>query len=177
MKIKILLVFFVLAFVPLAYAQTIQELSQSFMFNLIVLFLVVFFVCWFVLKDVFSSTQGAAILISLALALGGSFGVLSKYGPIVTKLDAWVFLLLVGLAIFVLKAILKPARDTAVNLILFAIPLAWFLFVKDRVSYAIPSNLLKILDALLGIFLVIAILMFVLALLKPKEQPRFFVPS
>ncbi|MEM4702922.1 MAG: hypothetical protein QXP53_00320 [Candidatus Pacearchaeota archaeon] len=174
----LVLIFSLLFFINfyLADAVTIQEITQGFTFNWIVLFLVIFFVCWVVLQDIFHSTPGMALIISLVLGLAGSFGVLNTFGPIVPKLDVWVFLLLAGLIVFIIRIIFKGGQDTLISLLFFAIPLAWFIFIKEKVSYGIPSNFIIIIDVILGILLVVAIIIFFVSILKPKQKKQFMIP-
>ncbi|MCS7134383.1 MAG: hypothetical protein NZ889_00790 [Candidatus Pacearchaeota archaeon] len=173
MKLNFFLIFVLILFFPFCSAQTIQEISQSFSFNFIILFLIIFFGCFVILRDIFH-LKGVAVIISLVLALGGSFGVLSKYGPFVPKLDLWVVLLFFGLVIFVIKSLLRPGRDTVLTITFFALPLAWFVFIKEKMAFQVSNKLLNTIDAVLGVMLLVAILMFVLSLVKQKEKPRFF---
>jgi len=175
LKYIILIVLTLVLTIPRASALlTIKDISESFSFNWVILFLVIFFACWIVLKDVFKSSQGAAIIISVVLAIGGSIGFLYKYGLIVPRLDLFVLLIIIGLIIFIIRSIAKKGQDNVVNILLFAIPVIWFIFIRDKVTFLINPMVLNVLNGVFAIILVIGIILLVLSLIKPKEKNSFF---
>lgn len=174
MKLKLLLLsLFLLILIPSVSAlPTIREVSQSYIFNLLVLFLVIFFGCFIVLQDVFKSNVGVAIIVSLVIGIVGSVGVIGKYGLLVPRMDIFVLLLIIGLAFFIIRSTFRGGHEAITNIIFFVIPLVWFLFVRDKISYGIQTTLLSVLDMVAGIILIIAIIMFALSLIKPNPHQQ-----
>jgi len=179
MKIKFLLLPLVLLLLfPLTRAISVREISQSFGFNFIVLFLIIFLVCFFVLNSILNSAKGITILIALVLGFGGSFGVLKQYAFILQKVDLWVILLIIGLVIFLIRAIFPkkadepPGPNAGTVIVFFAIPLAWFLFARKMSMSVFNSSILNVADIIAGILFVLAIIVLLFIVLETNEQKQ-----
>lgn len=162
-----------LILIPTVQAISVKDVSQSFSFNWLFLFLVIFFGCWIILQDVFKSSIGSALIVSIVIAIIGSFFITQQYGPIVPKLDAWFFVLIGALILFVIRSSFRGGKDPAILIIAIALPIIWFGFLQDSVSYLISSGAMNVISTALGIVLALAIFILVLSLLTPgKGQGR-----
>ncbi|UCD20686.1 MAG: hypothetical protein JSW08_02840 [archaeon] len=171
MKIlKYLLLLLFIFIIPNVSALTVQEFTRGFLFNWVILFLVIFFGCWVVLQDFFKSSAGVAVIVALVVGIAGSFGILSQYGPIVPKLDVFVYILIAGLIIFVIRHLVKGGEDTMLIIIFMAIPIVWFVFLQERISYLFSSGLMKVINVALAVLLGVAMLMVLFSLLRTDPE-------
>jgi len=143
---------------------SVTTIAENEWFNAGLLFLLIFSITWFILQKVFSASQGAALVISIVLALLGSTGIIYYYGA-VAKYFSWWVLALAGLIILVLLYQQLKRQGTVFALILIALSLAWFLYGRANVclgSAILPANACIIFDAIAAAFVVIAIIKFLL---------------
>ena len=144
------------------YGFSISDFAQSEMVNVALLFILIFAVCWFVLEQVFHSSKGAAFIISLVLALMGSFGTIYYYGPIIPQVGWWV----VALFIVVIGAIVWNqfrGKGPFFWIALVVSALLWLLWLRPQLCpYIFPYMVCIILDALTIAIIIFAIFNFII---------------
>ncbi|MCL6500672.1 MAG: hypothetical protein K6T16_01410 [Candidatus Pacearchaeota archaeon] len=145
---------------------SLAELAQNEWVNVALVFLLIFAVCWFVMQQVFRSSPGAAFVISFVLGVMGALGVLSMFGPIIPKVGWWVIALAIALLIAILWFQFKR-RGSSFWIILLGIALVWLLWARNELCpYILPHVFCVVLDAISIAILIVAILMFLIWLLK-----------
>jgi len=172
--VLVCLVLFLFAFtIHLASAQpAFVDLISSDWFNAGLLFALVFVICFVVLKQVFHSNIGVAVVISVILGVAGSFSVIARYGTIFGNFD-WVILALVVFIVAAFLASLSKDKKTSLTMFMFAVPVAWWAW--GRGFFCAPRGTLSlntcvIVDVVAGILIVIAIIQFLRALLAKRNE-------
>jgi len=181
MQIILSLITFLLC-IGTAKAQefSVESLLANQWFNAAMLFLLIFIICYVALKRVFQnprnqanrSGMGLTIIISLVLGIAGSFSVIAKFGNIFQKFDWWIILVIFILILIITFALSKNKRASKIML-LFIIPLAWFIIGKDLLcppkGVFSPTNC-TIINVLMYILIIIAIILFLRALFKKSKE-------
>ncbi len=150
------------------FGLSISDLISNEWFNAAVLFLLVFAVCWFVLLKVFSGSKGAAIIVSVVIALMGSMGTIYFYGLILPKLATWLVV-----AIFVAIALILTYQlrriGMAIWLVMAAVALFWLLWANKQLCPPLgflPQEVCVILDTIAFALLIIIFIRLLAWLIK-----------
>ncbi len=150
---------------------SISDLAQSEWVNAALLFVLIFAVCWFVLEQVFHTSKGAAFVVSIVLALMGSFGTIYYYGVIIPQVGWWV----VGLFIAVILAISWQQlrkKGSLFWIILIALALLWLIWLRSQFCpYIFPYMVCIILDVI-TIAIIIVILFKLLSKYITRSRER-----
>ncbi|MEM4702921.1 MAG: hypothetical protein QXP53_00315 [Candidatus Pacearchaeota archaeon] len=156
----------------LAQPFSLTNLLSNEWFNAALLFLLVFAICFLVLKKVFASSMGVAVIISFVLGVAGSFSIIAKYGLIFEKFDWWV-VFIVFIIIVALLMLLSKRKKAATIMLLFVIPVAWFALGQEALcppQGTLPSNACTFLNVLMGILILIALWMLIRTISKKVEE-------
>lgn len=145
---------------------SISEIINNEWVNAAIIFLFVFAFCWFVLQQVFKANKGAAIIISIILALTGALGVVYLYGPVIAKFGNLIFFGICAAIILLLWFQFRHAK-TIVFIALAAASLIWLLFLRGQLCPPFGilfQELCVILDVLSIILIIILIIRLLWAL-------------
>lgn len=148
---------------------SIAEVAQNEWFNAGLLFLLIFAVCWFVLQQVFATSRGAAVTISIVLGIMGALGIVFFYGPILTRFGNWFIVLVLAAVVLLLFFQLKKAGIGLIY-ILVALSLIWLLWAHRQFcppyGTLFPRELCTFLDTIAIAIIIIAVIMFLIWLLR-----------
>lgn len=150
---------------------SLSNIAENEWFNAALLFLFIFAVAWFVLQNVFKSSPGAALIISIVMAMFGSTGVIYYFGAVAKYFSWWVLAVAAAIIVVLLYKQLKK-QGTVFSLIFIALALLWFLYGRTKIcldSAILPENACTILDAIASAFIIIGLIKL---LLMAKSRVR-----
>lgn len=135
-----LYLFAIIAFIMIASTASAQlglqgislrDLAQSEYVNIGLVFLLVFSVVLFAIKDVFKRSYGAAVIIALVVGVIGSLGVFYFYGPIIPAVAPWIIIVALAIVAIILMRFFRQMRG--IIWILAVISLIWFFVTRRNV--------------------------------------------
>lgn len=147
---------------------SISEIINNEWVNAAIVFLFVFAFVWFVLQQVFKANKGAAIIISIILALVGALGVIYLYGPIIAKFGNLIFFGICAAVILLLWFQFRHAK-TIVFIALALSSLIWLLLLRGQLCPPFGilfQELCVILDVIAIILIIILIIRLLWALFQ-----------
>lgn len=140
---------------------TLSQLAENEWANVALLFLLIFSVVLFILREAFRRSYGAAVVISIVISAIGSLGFVSYYGPFISKLGPWLLVLFIAIIALSLWRLFKGMASLI--WILFAITLVWLLWARRQlcgIGALFPHEACVILDFIAIAIVIIAILAF-----------------
>lgn len=155
------------SYFPLAYGTfNLGLIVTNEWVNTAIIFLLVFTVCLFVLKDIFKRSYGSAVIVSFTMALIGSFGLIYRYGPIIPKLAPWVVVLFFVVIAFGLWRVLK--NKAMIVWILFAFSLFWLFYGREKicVERLTPQTICFLIDFVSVLAFILFLIYLLFSLLK-----------
>ena len=152
---------------PLTYSSfNLTAIATNEWVNIAIIFLLVFTVCLFVLRDIFKRSYASAVIVSFTMALIGSFGLIYRYGPIIPKLAPWVVVLFFIAIAFGLWRVLK--NKAMIIWIWFAFSLFWLFYGREKmcVERLTPQTLCFLIDLVSVLAFILFLIYLLFSLLK-----------
>lgn len=162
MYLSLVLVFFVALFLNIssASALSIGDLIQSEWVNAALIFLLLFNFVITIFRDVFKSNYGAAIVISLVVAIAGSLSVVYYFGAFLSKIGLWLLILFI-LAIALLMMRFVKGKKGKVGFIVLGVGsivwLAWLHKMLCPPLGTLPFNVCQVFDVISLIVLAVVV--------------------
>lgn len=154
----------------LAEPFSIQALVESEWVNAALIFLLVFNVVLFVVRDIFRGNYGATIIISIIVALASSLGAIYYFGPFLAKVGLWLLVIFViAIALLLFRLARKSKAGGIMFWILGLASIAWLAFLHNNVCPpvgSLPQNICQVLDVLAIIILIICFIRLIIWLFK-----------
>lgn len=110
---------------------SMKDLAQNEYVNIALVFLLVFSVVLFAIRDVFKRSYGAAVVIALVVGMMGALGVFYFYGPIIPAVAAWVIIAALIVIALILVRFFRQMRGLI--WILAVLALIWFFVTRKNV--------------------------------------------
>jgi hypothetical protein len=150
---------------------SLSDLANSEWANAALIFLLIFSVCIFVLRDVFKNSYGAAVIVAIVMGAIGGLGIIYFYGPIIPIIAPWLLVIIIVVILLGLWRFFKGVA--AMKWIALALSLLWLLYVRQNAcppTGRFSAEACQILDFLAIAILLIVVLGWLIQLAMRKAQ-------
>jgi hypothetical protein len=158
---RLLVVFFAFISVFLSFnvvsALAFSELVDNIWVNAALVFVLLFNIILLAVRNLFKKSYGAAIIISMIIAILGTMGLVTTFQNFFSNISLWLLILaVVAIALLLLR--FTKGKGIAVFIILGLIALAWLAFFHNMACPSrgtLPENVCQVIDVLSMIILIV----------------------
>jgi len=153
--------------ISLVSALSIQELVESLWVNAALVFLLLFNIILFAVKNLFKKSYGAAVIISIIISLMCTVGLIASFGSFFSKIGLWLIVLVI-LAIALLSLRFAKGKSVVIFIILGIAALAWLAFFHNNLcppQGTLSEDACQVIDVIALIIVVVLFFRFLFWLL------------
>jgi len=156
-------------------ALSIQELIDSLWVNAALVFLLLFNIILFAVKNVFKKSYGAAVIISMIISLMCTVGLVASFGSFFSRIGLWLVILVV-LAIALLSLRFAKGKGVVFFIVFAIAALAWLAFFHNSICPprgTLSEDACQVIDVLALIIVIVLFFRFLFWLVKRLGKPSF----
>ncbi len=150
-------------------ALSIGDLIQSEWVNAALVFLLLFNFVITIFRDVFKSNYGAAVVISLVVAIAGSLSVVYYFGAFLSKIGLWLLILFVVAIALLMMRFMKGNKGKIGFIVLGVGSILWLAWLQKILCPPfgqLPFNVCQVLDVLSLIILAVVVVKIIIWLIR-----------